>query len=501
MARDLETIKVTILNMAMVKIIILACLMSAVAGLQNMPLYQIDSAYMQAAGNENNATGPIEVHISIAVERLINIDLKNSKFAAVLNVVLSWRDPVAKLAVLEDTRADLNGTRKCSYRCSPQSYPGAPCCDRIFAPYFYFGNEMSSSELQSRIVFGDKDEVIKVVKVKGEFYQRISMQSYPFGSTQLLMQISFYDNAVRVGLDPSLQSGDIDLAKGRLVEIRPSGASSSVGGASGRGSSQWKIKDSKIAVIDDASSLKNVFFARGDQALSSEDPLSDVLISGEARTGNQLLVQSRVIFSMVVEQNWQIGFVSSVLPLILLSCMTVIILLQSVNALNSRISGIIGMFFTLTNIQSNTLSSNPSSEDMTPIQAASFVLYTMLFITMLESVLVSKVADFHCFFRDIKNDLKISVHPKINPDKFQTTSTKELYSSEKEETASSEEQHATDAVSYKGLKQRLLTDENYCMAVARTIDRVCFFLWIAIFVISYVVIAATTDLDNYVVVF
>lgn len=33
-----------------------------------------------------------------------------------------------------------------------------------------------------------------------------------------------------------------------------------------------------------------------------------------------------------------------------------------------------------------------------------------------ESVLVNKIADFHCFFRDIKNGLKISVHPNTNPD-------------------------------------------------------------------------------------
>jgi len=157
-------------------------------GFQSTPLYQLDEGSMQIAAPVNNS-GPIDVHVSVAIERLINIDMKNSRYSAIINVVSTWRDPEARKSAIQDTAAALNGTKECSTTCTAQSYRGSACCDNVFVPYFYFGNEYSSSELQSRIAFGDADEMIKIVKVKGDFYQRIVMGSYPFGTTQLVAQV------------------------------------------------------------------------------------------------------------------------------------------------------------------------------------------------------------------------------------------------------------------------------------------------------------------------
>lgn len=324
-----------------------------------------------------------------------------------------------------------------------------------------------------------------------------------------ILQINFHDNSVLAGFQQSASNESFAVA-GRLVRPIPSATSAFTGGMSGRGSSQWRIKDSILASSDDATSVTDIFGDDGQgQSISPGDPLSDFLLSNDSLLDFPLQLQSNLLFSVTVEQNWQIGFVSSVLPIILLSCMTLIVLLQDVLSLNARISSVIGMFFSLTNIQSNTLSSSPNAEELTPIEAASFVLYVMLFVTMLESVLVSRIASFHSFFSSMHYDFKRAIRPK-RPLK---TTCKDnegeplpIASNHKDAASSITDDEGTmdfeEDTTYSSLLARLMCDEEYCVSLARTVDRACFIIWILIYAVAYLVIALTTTTDkNYVVKF
>jgi hypothetical protein len=204
-----------------------------------------------------------------------------------------------------------------------------------------------------------------------------------------------------------------------------------------------------------------------------------------------------LIFSVMIHQYWVIGFTSNVLPLIMLTCVSLFMFLQPPDNLSSRLGSTIGLYWTLTSIQNNVTGNIPNTRVMTPLQKAIFVLYVMIFMGLCESLLVYTISRFS---QNCKAAEAINI--AFNPRRKKVEKVDEHENTEDAETRNRKSlvrflsEKFDNIVHYRSLLHRLREDDEYCASLARTIDYIAFGIWALVYLIAYLVIGLTSQYDS-----
>ena len=124
--------------------------------------------------------GGTTVYVTIAFDRLIDVDDESYRFEAIFMMLLTWSDPRAKTAMLDSTAkiALGQGNASCRYPCTSLfTYePDSLCCDGMWLPHLEFLNVRGFS--QDRVVrygieFGPNNGSSSVAywaQCQGEYY-------------------------------------------------------------------------------------------------------------------------------------------------------------------------------------------------------------------------------------------------------------------------------------------------------------------------------------------
>ena len=441
-----------------------------------------------------------DTYASVSLERLVEVNTKKNTAEMVIVVYVSWFDLLAEKIIALDTANVMNGSKVCHSTCDGKAYSvGSPCCDWVYAPYVHFSNAIKVEEVGSELVFLDGPKMGRILKFHGTFYQPMHMKSFPFGSLQLLIELSFQDPMGLEDLEHVLalscdsagekQCEEYQHPPGRVI---PSGATASTTFLTGDGSSLWIIDKAELFSL---SSQAYWSLEKANISFKNDDPMKNIL-QAMFQSWKSQQPELHLIFSVMIQQYWVIGFTSNVLPLIMLTCVSLFMFLQPPDNLSSRLGSTIGLYWTLTSIQNNVMGNIPNTRVMTPLQKAIFVLYVMIFMGLCESLLVYTISRFSqngkaaeainiAFNPRIKKVEKVDEHE--NKEKAETTTRRSVMRLLSDKI--------DKVVHYRSLMHRLKEDDEYCASLARTIDYIAVGIWALVYFIAYLVIGLTSQYD------
>lgn len=274
----------------------------------------------------------------------------------------------------------------------------------------------------------------------------------------------------------------------------PSGVTASTTFLTGDGSSLWIIEEAELFSLSSESywalEKANISFKNG-------DPMKNILQT-MFQNWNEREPELHLLFSIMVHQYWLIGFTSNVLPLIMLTCVSLFMFLQPPDNLSSRLGSTIGLYWTLTSIQNNVMSNIPNNRVMTPLQKAIFVLYVMIFLGLCESLLVYTISRYSQHRKEMRDIATTTFNPmrkkvKRNESKHEEGDTE---NASQKSIMSLVSEKLDDVVHCRSIFHRLKEDEEYCASLARTIDYIAVLIWGLIYFIAYLVIGLMSRHDS-----
>lgn len=452
---------------------------------------QLDLQEILQLNNDSNSV----TYASVSLERLVDVDTKKNTAEMVIVVYISWYDLLAENIIALDTARVMNGSKECHSTCDGKAYSvGAPCCDWVYAPYTHFSNAIKIEEMQSEVLWLDAPKMGRILKFHGTFYQPMHMKTFPFGSLQLLIEISFQDPlgldavehmlSLKCNSDGEKKCEEYQHPPGKVI---PSGATDSTTFLTGDGSSLWIIEKAELFSL---SSLSYWSLEKANISFKNGDPMSNIL---QAMYQDWKIQEPELhlIFSVMIHQYWVIGFTSNVLPLIMLTCVSLFMFLQPPDNLSSRLGSTIGLYWTLTSIQNNVMGNIPNTRVMTPLQKAIFVLYVMIFMALCESLLVYTVSRFS-ENRKAAEAINIAFNPRRKKvekvDEFKHENGENANNTNHRSFARFLSEKLDNIVHYRSMFHRLREDDEYCKSLARTIDYIAVGVWALVYFIAYLVI-------------
>ena len=182
-----------------------------------------------------------ELHVSMFLERLLDVEASKYMHESQVRVLVSWIDNGAKEIVKRSTETVANGTGSCVRQCWSNVLYGAECCDGMFLPSFDLLNVYGLSqdrEVDSEIYLGENGKVVWSVSLQGTYFQPMSFQNFPFETIDLIIVMDFIDtsNLVRG------HSGVTVVASAAGPQVFKLGA--------GDDSPQWNVDSASLTVLN-----------------------------------------------------------------------------------------------------------------------------------------------------------------------------------------------------------------------------------------------------------
>lgn len=169
-------------------IILYFCVLDNVRGQQQTPF----------VGQGIPPEGGTTVFVTVALDRLIDVNDQNYRFEAIFFMLLTWKDPRAKLSMLESTAAAANGSASCQLPCTSmfKFQPGRQCCDEMWLPQLEFINVRGFNQdrvVRYGITFGpgNSSAVAWWAQCSGEFFTNLIFKAFPFDSQKLLIHVAY----------------------------------------------------------------------------------------------------------------------------------------------------------------------------------------------------------------------------------------------------------------------------------------------------------------------
>eukprot|EP00271_Cylindrocystis_brebissonii_P020140 TRINITY_DN6541_c0_g1_i1.p1 TRINITY_DN6541_c0_g1~~TRINITY_DN6541_c0_g1_i1.p1 ORF type:complete len:739 (-),score=77.98 TRINITY_DN6541_c0_g1_i1:458-2674(-) len=327
---------------------------------------------------------PLDVYVTVYLERLLRIDDVNFDFEAQLFIRFSWTDPNAAAEIAART-ASLTGSdgvvRDCSRWCFNLA---GRCCDTIWLPTVDFpnGREFSQGrpEREELGVGGVNNTAVFWQKtVQAHFYNSFNFAKFPFDRQALTV---FFNGH---GQGSSLNYIASSAAKSMQGPVAaPQSGKDPVSG--------WRV--TSLALFSTLFEESNITSFATDSNADDPFPVTGPEISTLVPYGSNTLdlitkEDAEIIFIIMVKRLTAIYFYAYIGPLVastLGSC--TVFLMDGVNEVSTRTATLSFLFVTLTALQWTINSQVPTTVYRTTMDKLVLLSYVVISFVTLESVVV-----------------------------------------------------------------------------------------------------------------
>mmetsp|Transcript_3172 Transcript_3172/g.11503 ORF Transcript_3172/g.11503 Transcript_3172/m.11503 type:complete len:469 (-) Transcript_3172:567-1973(-) len=352
--------------------------------------------------------GPVTVHVSSLLERLLAVDDQNYRFECILYVYFSWPDSTAWSRMKESTDAFRNGSKEtCNRNCASHgevgiprtygipSFPGVPkgleyapeisCCDGVWLPSLTQLNvyELPEGRLQPyEIRISDSRSVAWWTAIHATYFTPMNFQRFPLDEQKLVVQFSFTNPFMVKEFVPSttatrfLVRGEGDVVSGWAVD-------------------SIAVEPRNFSV---RSEIAHWVDGYGERAVEGD---TYPLILPD--TANQTIVQYAVpdegfyavSFNVVIHIHrlWRYYLLNIIVPIFLLVVLSMVCYIMPATSLDARLALSITLFLSLTALQLVVNDQLPRSSYPTAITKIVLVYYISVAVAIPETVVVYFLAN------------------------------------------------------------------------------------------------------------
>ncbi|KAI7836521.1 hypothetical protein COHA_009622 [Chlorella ohadii] len=340
--------------------------------------------------------GVTDVYVSAVVDHLVAVNDADYRFEAVLYMLLTWRDPRARLAVDTATEAALtnssyNNGNGCAqlpcttiYAWTANREARPTCCDDIWLPHFEFINDRVVRYGIRLPQDSSSDAVAWWVHIQGEFYTPLQFQSFPFDKQYLSVQVQYGNK----------------FAPNSTINIIPSATGTQLYGPNtGDKLSGWTVEGVQILPFN-LSSLD--LLAAGDAGTLSNPsdpwPLNPTSPTQGPPGQNEFtgyLWQNGFEIYIEVHRVSLYYVITAILPIYINTCLALLVFSVSPRHLDTRLGIVVTLFLSLTALQFIIAAGLPSSQTVVPTQQLIIVSYCILAGIGVTSILVFWMVSLH----------------------------------------------------------------------------------------------------------
>jgi hypothetical protein len=336
----------------------------------------------------NPPEGPVDLHVSALLERLLSVDDKEYRFEAIIYIYFSWEDPRAFEAMANATNAFRDGTleeckRPCSYeginlsRESKGFGSDVSCCDSMWLPTVGMFNvyDLPEGRLQpySIGVTENSTGVSWWTGIHATWFTPMQFSRFPFDAQELVMQFSFTPTNVISNYIPSASStrflirGEGDIVSG------------------------WDVTDLVVEAKNFTLQSELEFFIGnyGKYPVAS-DPNPVIPPIGESIPSEARIVAFDI--RIKIQRLWSYYVLNMIVPILLLVSLSLITYIIPAESLDARVALNVTLFLSLTALQFIINDQLPRSSYPSAVTKLILVCYVVVAFGVPETIVVYAIA-------------------------------------------------------------------------------------------------------------
>ena len=351
-------------------------------------LHSLSSAQQMTPflGQGTPPEGGIDVYVTVALDRLLEVDCENYRFQAVFFVLLTWVDPQAS-ALIDAANAAFKANGTCSFPCTsmynPDSADDACCGTNVWLPHLEFMNVAGFS--QDRVVRyairqGENNSIAWWAHVQGDFYTNFDFRAFPFDTQRLVIQVAYSDkkpenpvnfipSSVAISTFNPQRGDDISGWTVNAVEMKP-----------------YAVVEDYLLTLTSPSNPNDPFPIHPVDANSTNR-----FVSYLWRKGFSLIITvHRVSLYFVL---------TAIIPIALNVWLALLVFSVAPKHLDTRLGIIVTLFLSLTALMLVVGGSLPQSSIVVPTQQLCLLSYFVLGFIGLESIMIYKIVTVEVSWR------------------------------------------------------------------------------------------------------